>query len=54
MKKYQKKKDKSQKSNTLGPKYRTPDHFKGKNFGASKKSHQVRFNPGQFKVQHKG
>lgn len=50
--------------NATGPKYRTPDHFKGSKFsgGGSKfdnqgninPKNQSKFNPGQFKVQHKG
>lgn len=51
--------------NAAGPKYRTPDHFKGSkfsdgggsNFGSQGKVHQSNqagFNPGQFKTQHKG
>gem|GEM_PF-2053240 len=32
--------------------YRTPDHFKGKTFGA--KSQSGTFDPARFKTQHKG
>lgn len=31
--------------------FRTPDHFKGKIFRPTK---LPKFNPGQFKIQHKG
>lgn len=47
-----------------GPKYRTPDHFsprnrfgeagKGCKFSGKGKTPTVKFNPGQFKIQHKG
>lgn len=48
--------------NTTGPGYRTSDHFKGSIFsgGGSKFSGgklsvpRVKFNPAQFKTQHKG
>jgi hypothetical protein len=43
--------------NASGPKYRTPDHFKVSVFGGSKAKvtpPRVKFNPAQFKVQHKG
>jgi len=44
--------------NAAGPGYRTPDHFKGSIFsgGGSKFSNptKLKFNPGQFKTQHKG
>jgi hypothetical protein len=50
--------------NQAGPKYRTPDHFKGSVFSAGSKFSgddkgkknipQVKFNPAQFKTQHKG
>jgi hypothetical protein len=50
--------------NASGPKYRTPDHFKA-SLSAGKASifsggntkntpPRVKFNPAQFKVQHKG
>ncbi len=47
------------KAGNLGPKYRTPDHFKGSIFsggGPSKvsKGPQLKFNPAQFRTQHKG
>lgn len=32
--------------------FRTPDHFKGKTFGA--KGQSSTFDPGRFKTQHKG
>ena len=51
MSSYQKAKDKA---NSPGPKYRTPDHFKGSQFGGKKPNNQVKFNPSQFKTQHKG
>lgn len=48
-KSYQKKKDISE----LG--YRTPDHFKGKKFKpVNKPQAQPKFNPAQFKTQHRG
>jgi hypothetical protein len=52
MKKYVKKKA----GPKAGPKYRTPDYFKGSKFGGKGKVNptQVKFNPAQFKVQHKG
>ena len=50
--------------NSTGPKYRTPDHFRAENFGRKSifgggktnklGSSQPKFNPGQFKIQHKG
>lgn len=42
--------------NQAGPKYRTPDHFKGSKFSGGGKANKDRpkFNPAQFKVQHKG
>ncbi len=43
--------------NSAGPGYRTPDHFKGSVFSGGKSkfsSPQIKFNPGQFKIQHKG
>ncbi len=43
--------------NQAGPGYRTPDHFKGSIFGGDKSkfaSPQSKFNPAQFRVQHKG
>jgi len=50
--------------NAVGPKFNTPDHFKGSIFsgGGSKFSggggkmgmNQPKFNPGQFRTQHKG
>ncbi len=60
MKKYIKSKSSSTKPNASGPKYRTPDHFKGSLFGSNKKnlkkthSTNAHFNPAQFKTQHKG
>ena len=45
------------KPNAAGPGYRTPDHFKGSVFsgGQSKIPTPVlKFNPAQFKTQHKG
>ena len=63
MKKYTKSKSGP---NQTGPKYRTPDHFKGSIFsggskfsggptsGAKQNTPQVKFNPAQFKTQHKG
>lgn len=49
--------------NATGPKYRTPDHFKSRSrfgkssredIGSKKANPQPKFNPAQFKVQHKG
>lgn len=37
-----------------GPKYRTPDHFKGKKFSGKGPVQQGKFNPTTFKVQHRG
>ena len=54
MKKFIKKKSKSKGPNAAGPKYRTPDYFKGGKFGGKKVAPQLKFNPAQFKVQHKG
>lgn len=60
MKKYVKSKSKQSGPNATGPKYRTPDHFKGATFaGGSKfsgrgKAPVTRFDPGKFKIQHKG
>lgn len=35
--------------------YRTPDHFKGSKFsGGKRKDIGPKFNPAQFKTQHKG
>jgi len=36
--------------------YRTPDYFKGATFGGQKFTKAIgpRFNPAQFKTQHKG
>lgn len=42
------------KPNALGPKYRTPDHFKGKVFSSQKMFFNLKFNPAQFRTQHKG
>lgn len=60
-KSYQKKKTGT---NAAGPKYRTPDHFKGSIFSRNNSvqsgnkqinpKNQTKFIPGQFKVQHKG
>jgi len=49
-------KSKSQ-PNATGPGFRTPDHFKGSIFSGGKSrfsSPQPKFNPAQFKTQHKG
>jgi hypothetical protein len=52
---YQKKKSKKIKGpNATGPKYRTSKSFRGKNFADKKHNTQIKFNPGQFKTQHKG
>ncbi|OGM02884.1 hypothetical protein A2115_00130 [Candidatus Woesebacteria bacterium GWA1_41_8] len=61
MKNYSKKKDGT---NAAGPKYRTPDHFRAENFGGGSKfsggkaanfsKPGLKFNPAQFKTQHKG
>ena len=43
--------------NAAGPKYRTPDHFKGSLFSGGKSKFstpQQKFNPSQFRTQHKG
>lgn len=41
--------------NAAGPKYRTPDFFKGSRFSGGKTNPpQVKFNPSQFRTQHKG
>jgi len=41
--------------NSAGPKYRTPDFFKGSKFGSGKQNRMnQKFNLGQFKIQHKG
>ena len=47
--------------NATGPGYRTSDHFKGSvfsgggsKFSAGKQAPKARFNPAQFKTQHKG
>ena len=47
--------------NAAGPGFRTSDHFKGSvfsgggsKFSGSKQAPKVRFNPAQFKTQHKG
>ncbi len=56
MKSYIKKKDGPKK----GPKYRTPDHFKGSRsaqagkFSGKGGKPATKFNPSTFKVQHKG
>lgn len=39
--------------NASGPKYRTPDHFKGRKF-SGKKTPDIKFNPSSFKTQHRG
>jgi len=39
--------------NAAGPKYRTSDYFKGEKFAAAKPP-QAKFNPSQFRTQHKG
>ena len=59
MKKYIKSKSSTKDPNASGPKYRTPDHFKGSIFGGGKsrkptQSAKAGFNPAQFKTQHKG
>lgn len=42
-------------TNQAGPGYRTPDHFRGSRFSGGKTaSPQLKFNPAQFKTQHKG
>lgn len=51
-------KSKSVPSN-LGPKYRTPDHFRASRFSGggklpSEKNLVQKFNPAQFRIQHKG
>jgi len=41
--------------NQAGPGYRTPDHFKGSRFSGGKTTNlPMKFNPAQFKTQHKG
>lgn len=45
--------------NATGPKFGTPDHFKGSLFSGGKSNVNLnknfpKFNPGQFKTQHKG
>ena len=43
--------------NTVGPGYRTPDHFKGSVFSGGKinpKMKAQKFNQSQFHTQHKG
>lgn len=56
MKSYIKKKDGPKK----GPKYRTPDHFKGRlaakasKFSGKGQKQTQKFNPATFKTQHKG
>lgn len=43
--------------NSAGPGFRTSDHFKASIFGGGKLkfgSPQMKFNPSQFKTQHKG
>ena len=39
--------------NQAGPKYRTPDFFKGK-IAIKGFNQGVKFNPAKFKIQHKG
>jgi len=53
MKKFIKKKSSSLSPNASGPKFRTPDHFKGRKFGKSSTA-TTRFNPAKFRIQHKG
>lgn len=56
-KKFMKLKSTTKDPNAAGPKYRTPDHFKGSVFSGGKpriSPPRVKFNPAQFKVQHKG
>jgi hypothetical protein len=43
--------------NQAGPKYRTPDHFKGKRFkdsGSKEEIKSLRFNPERSKIKHRG
>lgn len=40
--------------NAQGPKFRTPDHFKGKAFSGRGVFAGFKFNPAQFRTQHKG
>lgn len=43
--------------NRIGPGYRTPDYFKGSIFSGGKSKYsppQLKFNPAQFRTQHKG
>ena len=56
MKSFQKSKSTAIKGpNAAGPKYRTPSTFKANIFAGKKPiTPQVKFNPGQFKIQHKG
>jgi len=55
VKKYSKKKDKKVSGkNATGPGYRTSDFSKSKMFGGNNRSFGKGFNPGAFKVQHKG
>jgi len=56
MKNYQKSKEKSIKGpNAQGPKYRTPGSFQANRIAGNKTpTVSFKFNPGQFKTQHKG
>ena len=52
MGKYQKGKDTK---NAPGPGFRTPSFIKGKIYAGKKPTQpQIKFNPAQFKTQHKG
>jgi hypothetical protein len=60
-KNYQKKKSPESGPNATGPSYRTPSSFRGNSFSDNKfnapgKANTVgmKFNPAQFKTQHKG
>jgi hypothetical protein len=55
MKSFQKSKSRELKGqNAAGPKFRTPSSFKSNSFAGKKSTPQLKFNPGQFKIQHKG
>lgn len=42
-------------ANQAGPGFRTSDHFRGSRFSGGKSpSPRLKFNPAQFKTQHKG
>lgn len=51
MKSYQKSKNQP---GALGPGYRTPDFIKQSKFAKSPSQNRAKFNPAQFKTQHKG